>query len=184
MLLTIGMFMPSIQVGFVLQARGIESAAVQGTIVATTSIVAIFSAGFYGFFRRWLSAEALLAIDALSMGLGVIVIGLSSSSLGIVIGCAIVGIGAGMSEPATASLIFDRTPPAVHALAMGLIVSALNLGIFINPLAMAPLRDSFGVVTAFELFGALMLVVTLLLLVSGRKRKGGVPADRLATSCH
>ena len=72
---------------------------------------------------------------------------------------ALVGIGAGMSEPATASLLFKRTSPAVHALAMGLIVSALNAGQFLNPLLFDPLRRGLGVSGAFVALGLVFLVV-------------------------
>jgi dipeptide/tripeptide permease len=49
----------------------------------------------------------------------------------------------------------------VHALAMGLIVSALNLGQFINPLAMAPLRQALGASGAFLVVGLALLLVGL-----------------------
>ena len=176
MLLTIGMFMPAIQVPFVLQAQGTQSAAIQGSIIATTSLVATASAGLYGYLRRWMSVPTALAIDALSMGTGILIVGQSSSTFPIIVGCAFIGIGAGMSEPATASLIFDRTPPAVHALAVGLIVSALNVGIFLNPLVMAPLRSAFGVAGAFSLFGALLVVVALGLMLRSRGGRGATGA--------
>lgn len=180
MLLTVGMFTPAIQVGFVLEARGTTSAALQGTIIAATSLVAMVSAGGYGFLRRWLSVHAVLAADALSMGIGILVIGFAPSAPVIVLGCAIVGIGAGMSEPAIASLIFDRTPAWVHALAMGLIVSALNLGQFVNPLVMAPLRVHFGVHVAFAALGTTLTMVALFIAARHRgARRSGQIASRL-----
>lgn len=178
-LLTIGMFTPAVQVPFVLEARGIASAAIQGTMIAATSLVAMVSAGLYGTFRRWLSVQALLAIDALSMGAGILMIGIASSPTMIVLGCALVGIGAGMSEPAIASAIFDRTPPWVHAVAMGLIVSALNVGLFVNPLVMAPLRASLGVSAAFLVLGGLLSVVAALLILRSQRTRHGAKAQPL-----
>jgi MFS family permease len=160
-LLTIGMFTPAIQVAFVLESRGVTSAAMQGSIIAVTSLVAVVSAGLYGWGRRYLGVHGFMAIDALSMGIGIMLIGLAPAIWVIFLGCIFVGIGAGMSEPAIASLIFDRTPAYVHALAMGLIVSALNLGQFINPLAMAPLRQALGASGAFLVVGLALLLVGL-----------------------
>jgi MFS family permease len=168
MLLTVGMFTPAIQVPFLLEDRGITSAQVQGTIIAVTSIVAMMSAAAYGLLRRWIGVHGMLAIDALCMGAGILTIALSDGLAGTIVGCALVGIGAGMSEPATASLIFDRTPPWVHALAMGLIVSALNVGQFVNPLVMAPLRAAFDVNGSFVVLGAILLCAGLYVVVVRR----------------
>lgn len=158
-LLTLGMFTPSIQGGFVLAARGMGSAETIGAVIASTSFVAMITAWAFGYLRRWIGLHGFLVLDALSMGCGILLIGLSSEVWMVFLGCALVGIGAGMSEPATASLLFRRTGPAVHALAMGLIVSALNAGQFLNPLLFDPLRRGMGVSGAFVALGLVFLVV-------------------------
>lgn len=168
MLLTIGMFTPAIQLPFLLESRGITSASLQGMIISVTSIVAIFSAGAYGWGRKWIGVHGFLAIDALSMAIGIVMIAMASSTWMIFVGCMFVGVGAGMSEPAVASLIFDRTPIWFHALAMGLIVSALNLGQFINPLVMAPLRHTVGLPGSFLVFGGLLGVSGLIVILRHR----------------
>lgn len=160
-LLTMGMFTPAIQVSFVLAAKGIGSAATAGAIIASTSFVATFSAWGFGSFRRWLGLHGFLGVDALSMGAGIFLIGIADNLWTIFAGCALVGIGAGMSEPATAALIFRRTAPHVHALAMGLIVSALNAGQFINPILFSPLRTALGASGAFVLLGAVLAAAGL-----------------------
>lgn len=167
-LLTLGMFTPSIQAGFVLAHKGIGSAETIGRVIASTSFVAMVSAWAFGFLRRWIGLHGFLVIDALSMGSGILLIGLSSEVWAIFLGCALVGIGAGMSEPATASLLFKRTSPAVHALAMGLIVSALNAGQFLNPLLFDPLRRSFGVLGSFTALGLVFLAVAAVLALRNR----------------
>ncbi len=158
-LLTLGMFTPSIQAGFVLADSGMGSAETIGAVIAATSFVAMITAWAFGFLRRWIGLHGFLVLDALSMGCGILLIGLSSEVWTVFLGCALVGIGAGMSEPATASLLFRRTGPAVHALAMGLIVSALNAGQFLNPLLFDPLRRGLGVSGAFVALGLVFLVV-------------------------
>jgi MFS family permease len=167
-LLTLGMFTPAIQAAFVLEARGIGSQQTIGTIIAATSIVAMFTAWGYGHLRRWIGIHGFLAIDAFSMGAGILLIGLATSPAQIFIGCGLVGIGAGMSEPAIASLIFRRTNAVSHAVAMGLIVSALNAGQFLNPLAFAPLRNHFGPGGSFLVVGVLLLAVAAFIAVRNR----------------
>ena len=168
-LLTMGMFTPAIQVSFVLAAKGIGSAETAGAIIASTSFVATISAWAFGSFRRWIGLHGFLGIDALSMGAGIFLIGVADSLGMIFAGCALVGIGAGMSEPATAALIFRRTAPHAHALAMGLIVSALNAGQFINPILFSPIRSSLGASGAFVLLGLVLGVAGLFVAFVNRK---------------
>ncbi len=161
-LLTLGMFTPAIQVGFVLSERGIGSAQTIGSIIAATAFVAMVSAWGFGWMRGWIGLHGVLVIDALSMGLGLLLIGFAYSSAEIFAGCCLIGIGAGMSEPAIASLLFHRLAPAVHALSMGFIVSALNIGQFINPIAFDPVRTVLGAPESFKAFGTLFMVIALI----------------------
>lgn len=163
-LLTLGMFTPAIQAGFVLADRGIGSAQTIFTIVAATSFVAMVSAWAFGHLRRWISIRGFLIIDALSMGVGILMIGMGTSTGMILAGCCLVGIGAGMSEPAIASLLFHRLPPVAHALAMGLIVSAINAGQFINPIVFEPLRRTMGASGSFVVVGAVFIGATFILM--------------------
>lgn len=167
-LLTLGMFTPAIQVGFLLAARGIGSAQLIGSVIATTSFVAMVSAWAFGPLRMRIGLHGFLVINAGSMGLGILLIGLAQSTAGVFAGCALVGIGAGMSEPAIASILFRRAPAHVHALAMGLIVSALNAGQFLNPFVFDRLRQMSGVGGSFVVFAALLLVVAGFVAWRGR----------------
>ena len=47
---------------------------------AATSVVAIFSAGAYGWLRRWIGVHGFLAIDAICMGAGIILISAASAT--------------------------------------------------------------------------------------------------------
>lgn len=167
-LLTLGMFMPSIQAAFVLSDIGMTSAETIGMVIASTSFVAMVTAWAFGFLRRWIGLHGFLTLDALSMGCGILVIGLSHEVWMVFTGCALVGIGAGMSEPAIASLLFRKTGPAVHALAMGLIVSALNAGQFLNPVLFDPLRRGLGTSGAFLAVGAVFIVAACVIVLRNR----------------
>lgn len=154
--LAICMFTPSFQVGLYLKNLGMESAEMQGQIIGATSVVAIFSAAFFGWGRKFLSVEGFLMINALTMGSGIIIIGLFPSTSAIFIGCLLIGVGAGMSEPAVASKIFDEISVSAHAVAMGVIVSALFLGQFLNPFVFK-LLSPMGAGNDFIFFGLLVV---------------------------
>ena len=162
-ILTVGMFTPSIQGPFLMGARDISDASTQGLVMGATAVVAIFSAGFYGKLRKIVSAHGVLVIDAICMGSGLILLAHSTSVLGMLTGCSLVGVGAGMSEPAIASIVLERTPLFVHGLAMGLIVSALNSGQFVNPVMIGQLNSHFGLETSILLVGVFLTSLGLLI---------------------
>lgn len=161
--LTIGMFTPSIQGPFVLESRAIDNASIRGLIIGMTAIAAFFSAALYGKMRHYLSAPAVLSIDACCMGAGLIILAQAQSPTTMMLGCALVGVGAGLSEPAVASLVLQRTPIYVHGLAMGLIVSALNSGQFLNPLIMGQLHNLAGLDNSLLILGICLGGIGLLI---------------------
>lgn len=167
-LLTLGMFTPAIQAGFQLAERGMASAQMIGTVIAATSIVAMITAWSFGYLRSRIGLHGFLVIDAASMGLGILIIGLATQTWQVFAGCCLVGIGAGMSEPAIASLIFRKAPPFVHAVAMGVIVSALNAGQFLNPLAFDVLRNLGGLSSAFVGFAIVLLAAAAFVALRNR----------------
>ncbi|MCX7283024.1 MAG: MFS transporter [Novosphingobium sp.] len=167
-LLTLGMFTPAIQAGFLLAERGMGSAQMIGSIIAATSIVAMVTAWSFGYLRSRIGLHGFLAIDAASMGFGILMIGLATQTWQVFSGCCLVGIGAGMSEPAIASLIFRKAPPFVHALALGLIVSALNAGQFLNPLVFDVLRRVGGLTGAFVGFAITLLAAAAFVALRNR----------------
>ncbi len=167
-LLTLAMFTPAIQAAFILEARGIGSQQTIGTIIAATSIVAMFTAWAFGDLRRHIGLHGFLMLDAMCMGLGIVMIGLAPGTALILVGCCLVGVGAGMSEPTIASLIFRKLRPHSHAIAMGVIVSALNAGQFINPLIFAPLRRSLGAGGSLVAVGSILIAVGLYIAMRHR----------------
>jgi MFS family permease len=167
-LLTLGMFTPAIQAGFLLSARGIGTAQTIGGLIAMTSFVAMGSAWAFGPLRRRLGLHGFLAIDAASMGCGILLIGAAHGPGTVLAGCCLVGIGAGLSEPATASIVFRNLPPYAHPLAMGLIVSALNGGQFLNPLLFDALRRMGGPGGAFVAFACVLLGAAVVVGLRGR----------------
>lgn len=79
-----------------------------------------------------------------------------------VVSAVILGLGIGMIEPTIASETLRRTPEALHDRAMGVNLAALFLGQFLNPVAMGPLREAWGIRAAFLIVGGAYLVGGLL----------------------
>jgi MFS family permease len=163
----IGLFMPGIQAPFLLQGERVTSAATQGLIVSASSVAAVIAASCYGWLARVLSLRSQLVSVAACLGLGSLVNGFAHGALPIAVGCAMTGMGGGLNEPVLVSVLFSRTPEAARTRAVGLLLSAIFLGQFLNPLAVDPLRGAWGIHGAFVAVGLALVAVAVLLAVGG-----------------
>lgn len=167
-LFTIGMYTPGIQLPFLLQEKGVSSAATQGSVIAVSSFVAAVGSFCYGYMRRYLGERAMYLWTACAFGIGIIAIALSSGPLAIAAWSVLMGTVMGTVEPTTASAILKRTPDHTHDRAMGLLVSALFMGQFVNPWVFDPLRRAFGIENAFLIVGTGFMAIAVIIL--SRKR--------------
>ncbi|SNS25671.1 Predicted arabinose efflux permease, MFS family [Sphingomonas laterariae] len=172
--LTLAMFMPGIQGPFLIAERGTGSAALSGLIVAASPIGAVLSSAGFATIRRHASERAVLGLTALLLGGGCVMAAMAGSTAGIVAGFFVTGLGAGMVEPNIGSIILGRSPHALHARASSLMISAMFLGQFLNPLAADPLHVGFGTAGAFLGIGGATLAAGLVALLAARRRP--VPA--------
>ncbi|PRX27326.1 putative MFS family arabinose efflux permease [Paraburkholderia sp. BL18I3N2] len=181
-LLTIGMFMPSIQGPFLLAQRGVTSAEVQGSVAAACALVAAVSAASYGYIVRYVSPRNLLMATAFLFGVGAIGIARLNGIVSIGSASALMGIGAGLVEASCATLIMARSPLEMRSRALGLLLSAVFFGQFLNPWVVAPLRNWFGVEGAFMAVGFLFLVLALAIGCGVGFRESRTPPDACAGS--
>jgi len=165
--LTIGLFMPGIQGPFLLKADGINSAATIGLVLSSYSLTAAFAAACYGPLRRVLTSNSVLAVAALSLGAGSLALATSTSIVQLLAGCIVTGIGAGLVEPVTVSLILGRAHPEIRQRAVGLLLSSVFLGQFLNPVVLSPLRAVFDVHGAFVVVGSVFVIFSILILWMG-----------------
>jgi MFS family permease len=165
--LTIGLFMPGIQGPFLLKADGINSAATIGMVLSSYSLTAALAAACYGPLRRVLTSNSVLALAAFSLGAGSLALAASTSVSQLLAGCIVTGVGAGLVEPVTVSLILGRAHPEIRQRAVGLLLSSVFLGQFLNPLVLSPLRTAFDVHGAFVTVGSVFVVFSVLILWMG-----------------
>ena len=166
----IGLFMPGIQGPFLLESVAVTSATKQGLIVSASSVAAVLAAASYGWLARRLSQRGQLAFVAACLGAGSLVNGFAGGIPAMALGCAITGMGGGLNEPVLVSVLFSRAPDSMRTRAIGLLLSAIFLGQFLNPLTVDPLRQHFGIHGAFLSIGGLLLLLAILL--AARRRPG------------
>jgi MFS family permease len=182
-LLTVGMFMPSIQGPFLLQSAGVTSAATYGLIAAACSVVAALSSASFGWLVRVIRPGSLLVLIALCFGLGSVGMAMSHELVPIGIASAVMGIAAGLVEATAATLILRRVHEHARGPAVGLLLSAIFLGQFLNPWVVDPLRHAFGIQGAFVAVGVAFLVLAGV-LVLGRQRMSLAPSEPARTGVH
>jgi MFS family permease len=168
---TLAMFMPGIQGPFLVAAKGVEGAAAGSLIVAACPLGAVLSSASFAAVRARVGTLPLLAATALLLGGGCLVSAYSSGLPMLLAGFAMIGLGAGLVEPNIGSIILGRTPHSLHARASSIMISAMFLGQFLNPLAADPLRAQMGVNGAFIGVGyATVLLGAALLALAALRR--------------
>ncbi|MGH6781669.1 MAG: MFS transporter, partial [Sphingomonadaceae bacterium] len=147
--LTLAMFMPGIQGPFLIASTGALSATAGGLIIAACPLGAVLSSACFAALRTRMGSRPLLVATAMLMGSGCLVAAFSQNIASLLTGFAMVGLGAGLVEPNIGSIILGRTPHALHARASSIMISAMFLGQFLNPLAADPMRAGLGANGAF-----------------------------------
>jgi len=62
--------------------------------------------------------------------------------------------------------MLDKAPGEIKSQAVGLMMSTMFVGQFLNPLVNKPLRDAFGLHGAFVAIGAVLLAIAAAVAVS------------------
>jgi len=163
LVLTLGLFMPGIQGPFLLVSRGVVEPATIGMVLASYSVAAALVAASYGWIAQRIGMAAQIALAGLGMGVGCLLLAwLPLGVSGFVFGCVVVGAGVGLIEPLTVTLALQRTPAAQHTRAIGLLLSSVFLGQFLNPVLVNPLRGQLGDVGSFTIVGTFFVVLGVL----------------------
>ncbi len=170
----VAVYMPSIQVSFLLRDDGIVGPQVQSYVILAGAAVVSLAALSYGWLSRWLTPGQNFLACFVFQGLGIIVMGLSHDAVGVAAGCAVLGIGTGISNPLISDWIIGRTSPEMRGPAIGLSYTARYLGDFFNPWIMLPLGRALGLHTAFLWVGAAFLVGVVVAVIW--RQAAGKPA--------
>jgi MFS family permease len=153
----VAVYMPNIQVSFLLRDDGITGPSIQSYVILTGAFTVAVSALCFGPVSRRFSGAQILLACFIFQGLGITVMGLSHTSPLIALGCGILGIGTGIANPLISDLLVARTTPEMRSSAIGLSYTARYSGDFINPLIMRPIAIAIGLHSAFIVVGALFL---------------------------
>ncbi len=153
----IAVYMPNIQVSFLLRDDGIISPSTQSNVILAGAVAVAIAALFYGAAKRRLGTRAILLLCFLFQGTGILVMGAIHGPVWTALGCCILGIGTGIANPLISDLIVARTTLALRSKAIGVSYTARYGGDFLNPWIVHPLGLAIGLHRAFVVIGALFL---------------------------
>jgi MFS family permease len=154
----IAVYMPNIQVSFLLRDDGIDRSLTQGRVIETGAFTVAVAALCFGAIRRRFSGAQILLACFVFQGLGIAIMGFSHTAAMIAAGCGVLGIGTGIANPLISDIIVARAAPELRSSAIGFSYTARYSGDFLNPLVMLPLGVAIGLHNAFIVAGALFLV--------------------------
>ena len=151
--LFVGSFMPTLQVSFLLAANGVLKASNQSLVLAASAIMVSAGSAIYGPLRLRISDRSILQLCAVSIGGGIVVMGLSHEAIQVAVGCAISGIGTGLLNPQVNNMLLSQVAPDARGRAVGLGYTARYAGDFLNPVIVAPIAAAVGLHAAFVILG-------------------------------
>jgi len=148
-LISLVLYMPSIQGPFLLEAKGFGRPATQAAIADATTVGAMTGSYLFGLLRPRLRFTSILFLLLMAMGIGTVGYGVADNIVAIALFAGLCGFGSGFMAPLTQSAILNIVSPAAASRAIGLAVGCIFLGQFLHPFALALLRAAAGIEGAF-----------------------------------
>lgn len=139
---------------------GINSSQI-GLALALSALVAGIVSLLYPRLNERLSFQGINALVFLTIGLGSVIIAVSSSYIGILVGLVGVGIGIGLMLPNFNLWLLTIIPSTTRGQAVGGLTTAFFLGQFLSPIAIQPIVSKEGLSGAFAVAGGISMLLGL-----------------------
>ena len=154
-------YMIYLQLSFVLAGDHVTSPALQSRIFSASTVMHFVGGLFYGKAIERIGQRWMLFLILLCMAASDFIIGFTASVPLIVIACGLAGLGGGNMVIYVTNLILNRASLEARGKALGLMVTAMYIGDFLNPWVATPLRLALGNHNAFTAVGAGILLTAL-----------------------
>ena len=148
-----------VQLPFLLRRLGIQSSALAGLAVGVAMGVGSVVSLRYARVRQVLGYRSIMAVLFACMGLGYVLISMSTSSAAVVGGLAVSGLGTGLLTPNTSHWASTLAPEAARGRVMGGLTTSIFLGQFLSPILAQPLIGALGLGGAFLTAGIVLSVL-------------------------
>ncbi len=156
---TLLFFIAPVLLPFLLTNLGDISNSQIGLALAVSVLAGGIVSLLYPRVKQRLSFQAINALVFLAIGLGSLIIGLSSGYAGILLGLVVSGIGVGLTLPNFNLWLLTVIPDAARGRAVGGLTTAVFLGQFLSPIAIQPIASQTGLSGAFAVAGGMSLLL-------------------------
>lgn len=136
-----------------------------GLALALSALIAGIVSLLYPRLNERLSFQGINALVFLTIGMGSVIIAVSSNYIGILIGLVGVGIGIGLMLPNFNLWLLTIIPSAKRGQAVGGLTTAFFLGQFLSPIAIQPIVSQKGLPAAFAVAGGISVLLGLVFLL-------------------
>ncbi|QKV17148.1 MFS transporter [Oricola thermophila] len=157
-LMTIFYILPT-RLPFLMTSIGLTRPAVAGVALALVTLFSLPGSLGYGWLRRRLSSEIILAAAFALLGLGLVLISRAQDTVMLFAGVILCGAGFGPMIPNFMSRFLSAVPARQRARGAGLMTATLFGGQFLSPLVSGLVLQHFPLGDCFALFGAMSLAV-------------------------
>ena len=156
---TLLFFIGPVLLPFLLTDLGDISNSQIGLALAISALVGGVVSLQYPRVKSRLSFEVISGLIFLAVGLGSVIIGLSSGFAGVLLGLVALGIGIGLSLPNFNLWLVTIVPATARGRAVGGLTTAVFLGQFLSPIAIQPIGSQAGLSVAFAVAGVISLLL-------------------------
>ena len=165
-------YMIPVQIPFILNKMGGVSNAQIGQAIASGMVAGAFVSFNYSRVRKKLNFTQVYSVIFLMMAIGYFIVWQSQSYFHIILGLIANGLGFGMMMPNTSLCLMAMAPAELRGRILSGVNSFIFIGQFVSPIMVQPVADAFSLEAAFAVFGALMVVISLLFLILNFTDKG------------
>jgi len=154
------MFMEATQFAFLLEEDGIRNPATRSLIIGTITTVATLISFCYARLRQRLGPFGTLTLGLSCMTVALAALGWRADPAIAILGAALMGIHGGLVSPYLYHAVTEQTDVFSRSHAIGLLTAFSFLGGFLNPLIVAPMRNTIGLHNVFLAVAVIMAALT------------------------
>lgn len=163
-------YMVVLQGSLLMAANGIRDPFTQSWVLALSTLTYAAMAMRFSWIETHVTKGWTLSVALALIAAGLFSLGGNPALWGAAMGSLLVGSGSGIASTWLIRGIVANAPSNIREQAVGFVAPMNNLGQFLNPLYMQPLRSAIGVQAALAVMGGVVLVVAGALALVRRGR--------------
>jgi MFS family permease len=165
-------YIPNVYLPFVVKETGVVSPAIIASVMLGDALIGACMSLLFGRSQRYLSSEAAFMVSFGCVGMGMLIVSLSSTLVGIIGGMLVFGFGLGWFVPNLMYSLSKRVTKARQGRAVGIVKAAHYIAAPLGILAVEPVSRAAGP-HGVMLTGAILSFCALAVFAGMTLRRGG-----------